>query len=1710
MLHRAAWLGLLLTLMAGPVYAEEATTDARTPAEAWTPARVAKLAERDRLWAQAQQLLADGKTKEAIAAGEQVLAIERELFGDAHEELTGTLEWLSNQNLAQQKMQPAKMYSAELLRVQENLDGKDGWQSVSARWKLDYIQKVSKVDPLALAKMLAIEADYHRQVADGEHAEAAEKILELVPLEEEALGKDHPSLANTLFLRADRLLAAEEFAAAEEAAERALAIRRKALGSGHPDTALIAFYFARALIGQNKHAESLQALELARDAWRSAGSEEDAAWMDFWRGDNLVAMEHDTEAVAAYQKAADAFRAINHDEGLATAANGLGQALFRLEKVEDALRHFVEAGKAFSSCGRLVDASWMHSWRGDCLSKLGRFSESKAAHEAALRSFQELEDRDGEIESHRCVAEVGFHIGRRLYEDQRFENAAAAFRESFDHFSEIGNHTAALLQCLNEADAVRQFGDEEAFYACFARAKRVLPQAVDALNDRTATEILGIVERLLQDEFAAPSMMANALSHYAAFRRPLVPEYLLALESPDLSILDALATPKTKEQFQAKKNFADAVIADYAELSPASSPLLRHRWANVRVNDADAGFGSLADALPVFEQAIDDFESYAPNVPDSMRGGYHEAWASAICDLATTLERLQPLAGVKYLDDNIGFITKHSSDEFRWFVLKERATWLAKSDRHHDAAFALSDVIKDIETCGATNHISYKGALAGLIEYTEEGQDDPDMFSLEIAARQKVVDVNLAEGDSVAAASQLASIAGRMYGQDELDQIHTVLERAATITTELNVEALSPNSLVQVIGTWIFLASEFEETTRLGVARLAYETAWKLSDSLETTGRAAIRIGIADHLYDINSSLGQSRVATDWLERILRMRGEFEDFLKQVGEDRDILEDLNGQSLAMSSLLNLPILVSHMIEPDARKAFSKASELDLLLDRIDRTAQAVDAVVVGSTVERSRMLLWSELATREAGKPLGTIYPKTISEVVQRRYRAAIESDRSHPHLESLQTLPVLFSLIGEMQELSRTDLDAVGELQMTEVLGRLGRICDQLSDDPVMRRRPEFPQLLLMSSLGAMSFKDGAISIRDVNRVRETIEESCDAFESVVESSGGLPNEVVALSEQMRKQLDPFTFGQIVALHDDQDELALDFAIRGRGLGSRIAFSQSVRLADSSERKRPTWITSVGDHSLRNQFAILRPMQPNNVTGGNPTGAFPKSSSVERIATRLAERERYLFVSSWFGSLSNDEIEDNIGIYLVRPSSVSEDHVAYFPLGSGSASPPPDYPAGGVFVIDVLDDSVASALGLRSHDVILKFNDEVVRPEGFADRVRLSEGAATVELTVWRDGHIVHLRGDQTAPGLGVLFSSNSPRDGFVNEIELTTSELSTARKRLVEGFGGKGWLVRSATEVKTERGLEIVRTGDNLDVWSRGRSYNLFRSLFPKELWEELRECRRVYVSLPGQLVGLPLEALVVEPPDLSTPDSPLVYWLDVGPEVVYLPTGELHESPAPQKETSLADLDYVGVGGVDFGESAARGFAPLPGTEAEVRGIATAFAPSRRKTLLGADAIEAQLAEACRSARYLSIATHGSPEYGENILNSALILSRSEHSDGRLTLEELLTDWRGHLAMTELTILSACNTGDGFVTDDDGSLGLPFGFLAAGSRAVISSQWPVDDQATSQLFREMFRLIAESDDKVTAFTKARQLVRKSHPNPRFWAPFIYIAPN
>ena len=110
------------------------------------------------------------------------------------------------------------------------------------------------------------------------------------------------------------------------------------------------------------------------------------------------------------------------------------------------------------------------------------------------------------------------------------------------------------------------------------------------------------------------------------------------------------------------------------------------------------------------------------------------------------------------------------------------------------------------------------------------------------------------------------------------------------------------------------------------------------------------------------------------------------------------------------------------------------------------------------------------------------------------------------------------------------------------------------------------------------------------------------------------------------------------------------------------------------------------------------------------------------------------------------------------------------------------------------------------------------------------------------------------------------------------------------------------------------------------------------------------------------------------------------------------------------------------------------------------------------------------------------------------------------GVLTAKDIANlDFKG----TDLLVLSACKTGQGKVTAE-GVFGLQRAFKKAGVGTIIMSLWNVDDKVTSEFMVAFYGQLtdkANNWNKRKAFEQTKEIIRKEHPDPYYWAAFVML---
>jgi len=345
------------------------------------------------------------------------------------------------------------------------------------------------------------------------------------------------------------------------------------------------------------------------------------------------------------------------------------------------------------------------------------------------------------------------------------------------------------------------------------------------------------------------------------------------------------------------------------------------------------------------------------------------------------------------------------------------------------------------------------------------------------------------------------------------------------------------------------------------------------------------------------------------------------------------------------------------------------------------------------------------------------------------------------------------------------------------------------------------------------------------------------------------------------------------------------------------------------------------------------------------------------------------------------------------------------------------------------------------------------------------------------------------------------------------------------------------------------LGRLEEQNDRHSEAR-YRRLGSQVRRLVWDPLAHhlagSRRIFVVPAGELYRLSLATLPDDSGGYLVEGDWLFHYLSAERDLV------------PSSEPAKLGTGALAVGGVAFDldpqtpeakTAASRGkankicpptgplsFASLPASAAEARQMLDlwriAKAPGSPQGLLGKGATESAFKLLAPGQRYLHLATHAftrsegcalSPGSSKSLANeSPLLLSglamaganqrqllSPGEDDGLLTAEEVAAL---DLSGVEWAVLSACSTGLGDIKAWEGVLGLRRAFRMAGVQTLITSLWPVDDEATRAFMKELYK--ARFEEKLDTATALREASRRlllaarargesTHPNS--WGGFI-----
>ncbi|MGQ9463534.1 MAG: CHAT domain-containing protein [Candidatus Fervidibacter sp.] len=267
-----------------------------------------------------------------------------------------------------------------------------------------------------------------------------------------------------------------------------------------------------------------------------------------------------------------------------------------------------------------------------------------------------------------------------------------------------------------------------------------------------------------------------------------------------------------------------------------------------------------------------------------------------------------------------------------------------------------------------------------------------------------------------------------------------------------------------------------------------------------------------------------------------------------------------------------------------------------------------------------------------------------------------------------------------------------------------------------------------------------------------------------------------------------------------------------------------------------------------------------------------------------------------------------------------------------------------------------------------------------------------------------------------------------------------------------------------------------------------------------EKLLKGKRKLIIVPdGPLFGLPFQALqdgngtyLVERFAISYSPSLTTLWA----------VNQNRKKVEPTKN-SPARVVWTGLAVSDFGSA----LKSLPFAREEVNSIAKILTRSKKpltvQIFVNSSATKPVAMKALRESQWVHFATHAVLEL-KHPLHSRLILKSNGERNGELHAFEVLDLGQVN---SQMVVLSACETGLGKALKGEGILGLVWVFMATGVKALVVSQWQVDDLSTARLMETFYRYILKGFSLSEALCKAQTqlLSQRQFRHPYHWAGFV-----
>jgi CHAT domain-containing protein len=160
-------------------------------------------------------------------------------------------------------------------------------------------------------------------------------------------------------------------------------------------------------------------------------------------------------------------------------------------------------------------------------------------------------------------------------------------------------------------------------------------------------------------------------------------------------------------------------------------------------------------------------------------------------------------------------------------------------------------------------------------------------------------------------------------------------------------------------------------------------------------------------------------------------------------------------------------------------------------------------------------------------------------------------------------------------------------------------------------------------------------------------------------------------------------------------------------------------------------------------------------------------------------------------------------------------------------------------------------------------------------------------------------------------------------------------------------------------------------------------------------------------------------------------------------------------------------------------------------------------RAKYFLGYDCTKANFMKYASEARIIHMSTHGA--YDPELRTSGMLYLRQGENIDSLCQDEL----RYRNVTPALLVLSACDSGAGKSSNEEGMFSIGRTFQAFGAKQAVTALWPLSGNASAEIFQSFYQHLFNGIDAQTALHYAKiEMIEDNtrYSLPGFWGSLTF----